>query len=186
MSYVTGLLVRNEHGAAAPGSSVAVDRWLTIQTSTGITIRVFDYTHLPVINTLLSEQEGIREGNTYSFLLTVLAHNIERTATTRHPLQGQKVWQGTVVEALWVLPQQAYLAVDPEDLETFQGILVETSIGQVIIPPSRVDYGALPSNLEQGESLRWDHIRFSLLAILKSDRRLEVGRGAETIRILLP
>jgi len=53
--YVSGLLLRNEAGAAAPGSFVALTRWLTIQLLENTTIRVFDY-RLTDNGDLLSEQ----------------------------------------------------------------------------------------------------------------------------------
>lgn len=170
--YLRGLLVHNEHGAKAPGSSRPVDRWLVIQTLGGIRIRAFDYKYLPEENILLSEREGIREGTTYTFLLIVLANTVERSENATHPWHEAERWQGTVIAPRWVLPQQTYLAVDPQDVGNYRGLLVETTIGQVIISRQQLGvnkHGEVlphPLTFRQGDGVRWDHIRWSLLAIL--------------------
>jgi hypothetical protein len=98
--YVTGILVRNEPGAAAPGSTEPIDRWLIIQVSEKRIIRVFDSTYLSEEDLLLSERKEIQEGKTYSFLLTVLANNVENIADTSLPLEGEDVWTGTIIEPI--------------------------------------------------------------------------------------
>jgi|GEM_PF-3999221 len=164
--YVTGLLVRNECGAMGPSSTAPADRWLVIQTASGAVIRVFDYTVLSN-GLFLSEQPGIHEGQRYTFVIMPFGDHLENVATATQPLEGPDVWQGTVVQATWSLAQQEYLAVDPDYLETVLGILVETSIGQLIVSHSLVNDEDDRLRVGQGEVVRWENMRFDLIAVMK-------------------
>src|SRR5215510_6167426 len=124
--YVRGFLVKNEHGACAAGSLHPVDRWLVIHTRAGTRIRVFDCTHIPEENLLLSEQAGIREGNTYTFILTALAEIIQKEDNATPSGDDMNHQRGTIIDPQWVLSSQRYLAVDSQDVENYRGVLLET------------------------------------------------------------
>ncbi len=136
-------------------------------------MRAFDYTHLPPEGALLSEREGIQEGNTYTFILTVLAYTLAKSDNATHALDdGADIWRGTVIDSQWVLSDEGYLTVDPQEIGTYNGVLLETAIGQVIIPRSRFEIDEhcerlpRPLTCQQGDVFYWDQIRLSLLAIL--------------------
>jgi hypothetical protein len=171
--YVRGVLLSNKPGAQAPGSSHPVDRWLVIHTPGGKRLRVFDWLP-PAVGSdrLLSEHEGIREGNTYTFILMDLHRDLQKGNHLTHSSVGADWWQGTVIDPAWALPAQVYLAVDPQNIGNLQGILIETAIGQVILSHPRADRNEqgkrLPHALtyQRGEVLCWKHVRLDLLAIL--------------------
>lgn len=171
--YIRGLLVSNKPGAQIPGSTHPVDRWLSILTLGRTSIRVFDW--LPPAtgsDRLLSEHEGIREGNAYTFILLDLPAICNRV-TAR--LARQMTLSGGGEQSLIPIGSSLRGSIWPSiqgTLGSLQGMLVETAIGQVILSRSRADRDeqgrrlphAPPSQREK--MVCWKHIRFDLLAIL--------------------
>ena len=160
--FVTGTLVANEGSGIDPGApSEPVERFLTVATTSGKTIEVFDYG----ITTAMPISGHVPLGNTYRYLLALMMSKIERSPYPTDPLPwkgsaGVDLWEAMVIDTDWMAPTQVYQCAF-DGLDRSHWIILETPIGLAVASQASLH----SMKLQAGDRLRWRQIRFDLLAI---------------------
>ena len=157
--FVSGELVASRTSGFDPQHPA--ERFLTVTTSSGKTITIFDYG----ITVVIPISNDVPIGGTYHFLVDLMMANIEQapfpaTAIPWNGLPNTEVWEGTVIDTKWLAPPREYLCA-VEDIDRYTFILLETAIGLVTANP--VLFRQM--TVQAGDRLRWRQKRFDLFAI---------------------
>jgi hypothetical protein len=146
---VTGTVVENVAGAEYEG--VVYDRWLTVRLADGRRVDVFDPG--PPIG------ESLTAGTLAEFALVAAIPTKVRIDGGGEP---DRLWQDEVVDAAW-RPTPDTLDVLRPELTEFPWVVVETSIGGLLLSPTD-----LPEGVREGASVSWDGRRLDLFGFTRT------------------
>jgi len=147
--FVTALLLQNEGGATYQGK--IYNRFLRLQHLNGQILSVFD-----PYGPLSTE---LHVGEVYEMILASLATSVRYFSGTPPAIKDTE-WQGVIIEPRWRAPENAYQRTSSE-LNAHDWVLLETSLGKVLISPRIFD---IPISVEG--IVQWNSTRLDLLAVV--------------------
>ena len=147
--FITALLLQNEAGASYQDK--IYDRFLRFQHLNGQILSVFD-PYGPV-------STDLRVGEVYEVILASLATSVRYFSGTPPAIEDAG-WQGVIIEPRWYAPENAYQRTSSE-LNAYDWVLLETSLGNVLINSQVFD---VP--VSSGGIVQWSSVRLDLLAVV--------------------
>ena len=154
-NFITGVLIQNEDGATYEG--VVYDRFLKLQHPRDYVLSIFD--PIEPIST------NLRVGETYELVLVPFVVSVKHVSISESTLKNRYissgVWQGIVIDLNWRTSEGSYRLARPE-LYDREWILLETSLGQVLLNPRSIE-----TVLNKGDIVEWENVRLDLYAVVR-------------------
>ncbi len=154
-NFIIGVLVENEDGATYQNHTY--DRFLKLQIADGQVLSIFDPPGLygPI-------STGLNTGESYEMILITLPVPRSVHYFPTSPLHVEiNLWQGTVVDTHWRVPEERSYKGVHEYLADREWMLLTTSRGDLLMNPKEI---SIP--VSKGGVVQWENLRLDLCAVV--------------------